>query len=39
MSAVGVDLDYTVTKAGYETVAGGIYVDGSKAVEVTLNAI
>lgn len=32
------DVDYTVSKAGYTDVAGSVYVDASKAVEVTMNA-
>lgn len=38
LPTVGIDLDYTVTKAGYGIAIGSIYVDASKAVEVVLSA-
>ena len=36
--ATGVDVDYTVSKSGYTTVEGSVYVDGQAAEAVTLNA-
>lgn len=33
------DLDYVVTKNGYQTVESSIYVEGSRTVEVVLNPI
>lgn len=33
-----VDVDYTVSKAGYSDVTGSVYVDASKAVEVVMSA-
>jgi len=35
----GFDFDYTVSKSGYQTAEGSVYVDGNKTVEVTLSAI
>ncbi len=34
----GIDVDYTVSKAGYADVTGSVYVDANKAVEVTMSA-
>jgi len=36
---IGIDFDYVISKNGYQTVTGSIYVDGSKTVEVALNAV
>ncbi len=38
-AASGVDFDYVVSKAGYQTVEGSVYIDSSKTVEVALNAV
>lgn len=35
----GIDLDYVVSKSGYQTVSGSVYIDGPKTIEVALNAI
>ncbi len=34
-----IDLDYIVTKTGYQDQAGSVYVDGSKSIEVVLNEL
>lgn len=39
ITKTGIDFDYVVSKSGYQTVTGSIYVDGSKTVEVALNAV
>lgn len=36
--ATGIDIDYTVSKTGYTTVNGSVYVDGQEAEAVVLNA-
>ena len=36
--ATGIDIDYTVSKTGYTTVNGSVYVDGQEAEAVTLSA-
>lgn len=35
----GIDVNYVISKSGYQVVEGSVYVDGSKTVEVALNAI
>lgn len=39
ITKVGIDFDYVISKSGYQTVTGSIYIDGPKAVEVALNAV
>lgn len=39
VSTPGIDLDYIVTKTGYQDQVGSVYVDGSKSVEVVLNEL
>jgi len=39
VTKTGIDLDYVISKAGYQTVTGSVYIDGPKTIEVALNAV
>ncbi|MCM8900615.1 head-tail connector protein [Caldicoprobacter algeriensis] len=39
VTKTGIDLDYVVSKAGYQTATGSVYIDGPETVEVALNAV
>lgn len=39
VTKTGIDFDYEISKSGYQTVTGSVYIDGNKTVEVTLSAV